>query len=303
MALKSYPLPPITAMRLLPVVLSTGLSKGMLNGLDLFSGIGGIAQALSPWVKPVAYCEIEPYAQQVLAYRMADGLLPVAPIWDDVTTLTASELSSPVDIITGGFPCQDISVAGYGAGLAGKRSGLFYEVTRLASELRPSFIFLENVPAITGRGGTAVVAELTKGGYECRWTTLSARAIGANHKRERWWLLARRIDTNTRCQREGGDQVLRPQGQVTELQDVTNLRKGFPYTNGERLETVWQCERLQSQHASTYSPCWWGTEPAVGRVAYGVSNRVDRIKGLGNAVVPLQARVVFYYLLTGSLLH
>jgi hypothetical protein len=97
-----------------------------VNGLDLFSGIGGITLALSPWVRPVAYCENDRYAQAILLSRQASGDLPIAPIWDDIRTLTYSILPVvKIDIIYGGFPCQDISVAGLGAGLEGKRSGLF----------------------------------------------------------------------------------------------------------------------------------------------------------------------------------
>lgn len=96
----------------------------------------------------------------------------------------------PPEIIYGGFPCQDISVAGRGEGLGGERSGLFSEIVRLASELRPQFIFLENVPAIRTRGADVVVGELAHIGYDSRWLTLSAAEIGANHIRERWWLLA-----------------------------------------------------------------------------------------------------------------
>lgn len=160
-----------------------------MNGLDLFSGIGGISLGLRHWVKSVAYCEIEPYCQSVLLQRMSEGYLPKAPIWDDIRTLSANELP-PIDIITGGFPCQDISVAGRGAGLEGERSGLFFEIMRLAKEIKPSFIFLENVPAITGRGGLRVVREVAALGYDCRWCVISAASVGAMHRRERWFLLA-----------------------------------------------------------------------------------------------------------------
>ena len=162
----------------------------MLNGLDLFSGIGGISLALQEWVRPVAYCENNHYAQAVLLSRMADGNLPPAPIWDDVTTLDARSLPD-IDIITAGFPCQDISCANQlGTGLEGQRSGLFFEIMRLADEIRPRFIFLENVPAILVRGLGGLLGEITKRGYDCRWTMLRASDIGANHRRERWFLLA-----------------------------------------------------------------------------------------------------------------
>ncbi|NCX93455.1 MAG: DNA cytosine methyltransferase [Gammaproteobacteria bacterium] len=126
-----------------------------MNGLDLFSGIGGIGLALEPWVRTVAYCEREPYAQGVLLSRMQSGDIDRAPIWDDVTTLRGDMLPR-IDIISGGFPCQDISVAGLGKGLAGERSGLFFEIARLVRECQPRFVFLENVPAIRTRGGERV---------------------------------------------------------------------------------------------------------------------------------------------------
>jgi len=160
----------------------------MLNGLDLFSGIGGISEALSPWVRTVAYCENDRYAQAVLLSRMSRGEIHTAPIWDDVTTLKAEYLPK-IDIISGGFPCQDISIAGAGKGLEGERSGLFGEIIRLSSELRPRFILLENVPAITFRGLSTVTREISKLRYDCRWGLLSANDVGAPHRRERWWLL------------------------------------------------------------------------------------------------------------------
>ena len=118
-----------------------------LNGLDLFSGIGGITLALQKYVKPITYCEIDRYCQGVLISRMQDGQLPIAPTWDDVTTLRAEHIKPRPDIIYGGFPCQDISVAGTGVGLAGKRSGLFFEIIRLVSVLRPTFRLLGKRPS------------------------------------------------------------------------------------------------------------------------------------------------------------
>lgn len=162
----------------------------MLNGLSLFTGYGGIDLALREWVNPILYCEIEKYAQAILLSRMEDGALPIAPVWNDVTTLNGCELKGLVDIVYGGFPCQDISVAGKGAGLEGKRSGLFYEVARIVKEVSPTWVFLENVPAIRTRGAIEVQETLSGLGYDSRWLTLSAAEVGANHKRERWFCLA-----------------------------------------------------------------------------------------------------------------
>ena len=162
----------------------------MLNGLDLFSGIGGISLALSPWVRTVCYVENDQYCQGVLRSRIRDGDLEAAPIWDDVTTFEPGPWVGEIDIISGGFPCQDISLAGNGAGLEGERSGLFWEIMRLAEEIKPTFIFLENVPAICTRGGPEVIEALASLGYDSRWGVLSTYDVGAPHQRDRWWCLA-----------------------------------------------------------------------------------------------------------------
>lgn len=161
----------------------------MIYGLDLFSGVGGLSLALQGWVRPVAYCELDPYVRGVLLSRMRSGDLAVAPIWDDVKTLSGLHLPA-VDLVYSGFPCQDISVAGAGRGLTGERSGLVREILRLVEECRPTFIFLENVPAIRTRGGEAVGKELARLGFDCRWTVVSAADVGAPHLRKRWFLLA-----------------------------------------------------------------------------------------------------------------
>ena len=288
-----------------------------MNGLDLFSGIGGLTSALMPWVRPVAYCEIDRFCQAVLLSRMADGRLPVAPIWDDVARLGAAQLP-PVDIIYGGFPCQDLSCAGNGAGLAGERSGLFFEVERLAREIRPRFVFLENVPAIRTRGADVVVGRLAGLGYDCRWGVLSAFDVGAPHLRERWWLLAHAHGIGHRGHLRGlsGADAAQPESQV-EHQDPTHLARrasddaeiladtSGQGREGEGLPAFRSLDnslcgrhgvsrgslcsgRDRPQHAS-----WWTTEPDVGRVADGVSARVDRLRGLGNGVVPAAAREAF----------
>jgi len=167
-----------------------------LNGLDLFSGIGGISLGLSDWVRTLAYCERDQYAQSVLLSRMSEGTIDKAPIWDDIRTLGATQFATPIDIIFGGFPCQDLSVSGKGEGISGERSGLFFDVVRLTRELNPKFVFLENVPAIRTRGLDQVLQEFTKAGYDCRWTMLSASSVGALHKRERWFLLAHSIKSS-----------------------------------------------------------------------------------------------------------
>lgn len=247
-----------------------------MNGLDLFSGIGGISYALSDWVKPVAYCEIEPYCQSVLLQRMRERHLPQAPIWDDVRTLPANELP-PIDIITAGFPCQDISIAGNGKGLDGEHSGLFFEIIKLASLLRPSFMFLENVPAILHRGGKQVVGELAKHGYDCRWTVISASSVGALHQRKRWFALCHTNDKPS--------------------------QQAYPKTEAKH-----KSQNSRRGYTGLYRPFtsrshWQKSVADVCRAADGIPNGMDRLATLGNAVVPQQVQVAFISLLEHSKLE
>lgn len=162
----------------------------MINGLDLFSGIGGLTLALAPWVRPIAYCEIDEHARAVLLSRMRDGGLPAAPIWDDVRTLSAAVLPRHgVDIVYGGFPCQDVSRAGARAGLGGERSGLYREIVRLVDECEPGLAFLENVRGIE-KHARAIVGDFAERGFVVRVGALAASEVGAPHIRDRVWFLA-----------------------------------------------------------------------------------------------------------------
>ena len=233
----------------------------MIDGLDLFSGIGGLTLALEPWVRPLAYCEKDKYCQSVLLSRQTSNQLPNAPIWDDILTLSGSQFegSGIVDIIYGGFPCQDISIAGNGEGLEGERSGLFFELYRLVKEISPSFVFLENVPAIRTRGMEVVIKKLTDIGYDCRWTCVSAAEVGAKHIRKRWFLLAH------------------------------SRRQGL-----ERLECnqkTWTSQPMSSDK-DAYSN-WEEAFYKFPRMDNELPRPMDRVKALGNAVVPAQAREAF----------
>jgi DNA (cytosine-5)-methyltransferase 1 len=258
-----------------------------MNGLDLFSGIGGISIALKPWVKTVAYCERDRYAQAILMSRMQSDQLDRAPIWDDVRTLHG-EMLPQIDIIFGGFPCQDISVAGKGAGLGGERSGLYFQILRLVDECKPSYVFLENVPAIRTRGLETVAETFAERGYDLKWTVLSAAEVGAPHLRKRWFCLASHPDRMRELQSSGSQQAQR--GWVGDLcKKVANTGS----SGSQELNS--SSESKGSRHDtwcinSGWDNTWWTVEPSVGRVANGVPFRVDRIKCLGNAVVPAQAR-------------
>ena len=270
----------------------------MLNGLDLFSGIGGISLALQPWIRTVCYVEIDRYCQAVLRTRIRDGDIEDAPIWDDVTTFDPGPWIGAVDIVTGGFPCQDISLAGNGAGLDGERSGLFWEIHRIAGEIRPAFIFLENVPAITGRGGREVVGALTALGYDCRWGVLSAFDVGADHERERWWCLAH-VDSPRQSQQEGPQQgqwgwTGNSAEKTLTHADGARLQRGrYAGEDEQDAEDLITWSGLTEHFAPARRERWGSLKPLVGRSVHRIPHRMDRIRGLGNSVVPQCAREAF----------
>lgn len=261
-----------------------------MNGLDLFSGIGGMSLALRDYVEPIAYCEIDPFCQAVLLSRMFNGELPIAPIWDNVMSLDGQPFYGHINIIYGGFPCQDISCAGNGAGLEGKRSGLFFEIVRLAKEIKPDFIFLENVPAITTRGGLRVVSEITEMGYDCRWCIISASSIGALHKRERWFLLAHaKHDGASTSENWGSFGEVKEKGQQQfSTKSIGKTQRTSSLSGNVASKNHWPYESVEH---------WQETVSSMGKCSDGLSNYVDRLSALGNAVVPEQAKQAFEHLM------
>jgi len=156
-----------------------------LRMIDTFSGIGGFSLA-ARWVggfETTQFVERDPYCQRVLAKHW-----PTVPIHDDICTFNPEH--GAADVVVGGFPCQDISQAGKGAGLDGSRSGLFYELLRVARLVGPRYIVLENVAAITYRGMDDVLGALAEAGYDAEWACIPAAAVGACHQRDRWWCVA-----------------------------------------------------------------------------------------------------------------
>ena len=136
----------------------------------------------------VCAVEIEPYPRKVLLQRQRDGILPKFPIWDDVTTFDGKPWKGHVDVLCGGFPCQDISVSGRGAGIDGERSGLWGHMARIICEIQPKHVFVENSPALTIRGLDRVLADLASMGHNARWGVLGARSCGGPVERERIWI-------------------------------------------------------------------------------------------------------------------
>jgi|ETNvirnome_2_300_1030623.scaffolds.fasta_scaffold10711_2 DNA (cytosine-5)-methyltransferase 1 len=227
-----------------------------MNELALFAGAGGgiLGGHLLGW-RTICAVEWDAYAASVLVQRQNDGSLPAFPIWDDVQTFDGRPWRGRVDVISGGFPCQDISAAGKGAGIDGERSGMWGHMARIIGQVRPEFCMVENSPLLVGRGLARVLGSLASLGYDARWGVLGARDAGAPHKRDRIWIVA-----NSRQQG--------PQGSV---------RPGEENGGGETGA---------SQRPGSVNGNWWATEPELGRVAHGVANRVDRLKCIGNGQVP-----------------
>jgi len=173
-----------------------------MNELHLFAGAGGgILGGILLGHTTVCAVEIEPYCRKVLLQRQRDGILPRFPIWDDVCTFDGTPWKGKVDIVCGGFPCQDISSAGGGDGIEGERSGLWSEMARIIGEIRPKFAFMENSPMLTFRGLGRVLGDLSELGYDARWGVVGADLCGANHHRARWWMVA---NSNLRGREECG---------------------------------------------------------------------------------------------------
>ncbi len=237
---------------------------------SLFSGIGGIDLGLERAGMQCQWqVEIDTYANKVLEKHW-----PNTPRFRDVRSVGAHNLP-PVDLLCGGFPCQDISDAGRRAGITGKRSGLWSEMHRLICELRPRYVLVENVSALLHRGMERVLGDLAAGGYDAEWQCLPAAAFGAPHLRDRLFLLA--YPTGTRRQ-----QVLRtPNGQQAG-------RTNVGWTKKERCSD-WDSFELASRYC--FSGMWF-PQSNVQRVLDGVSSRMDRLRGLGNAVVPQIAEYI-----------
>ena len=274
-----------------------------LRVLDLFSGIGGFSLGLerTGGFETVAFCEIEPFPRRVLAKHW-----PEVPCYEDVKTLTAARLAADgitdINVITGGFPCQDLSVAGKQRGMGeGTRSGLWSEIVRLVGELRPEYVIVENVAALLRgpsekRGGWfgRVLGDLAERGYDAEWRNIPACMVGARHRRERIWIVA----NAAQLQRDGcHDHASVSVGRwpfsklgndgrsvfVADTAEVRQQRQGESCiasncpSGGERQAT----DAFSSRVGSI-----WRAEPALGRVANGVPDRMDRLAALGNAVVP-----------------
>ncbi len=265
--------------------------------MHLFAGHGGglLADRILGH-RPVVAVEWAAYACQVLRERAADGWFPGLSVWEgDVRLFDPSEYTGVVDCIHAGFPCQDISVAGKQAGVSeGTRSGLYREVLRIAGVVRPKQLFLENVSAILSNGLGTVLGDLAALGYDCRWLCIRASDVGAPHHRDRWFLLA---DTNGgQCKQSELEICARRHAVEFGRKDVADTKCQRQQGQGQHEQSSDSAPRRDwkaTQSINGGSSDFWQVEPGLGRVADGIPHRVHRLKGLGNAQVPLQAAIAY----------
>lgn len=276
-----------------------------MKTMHLFAGAGGgLLADLILGHEPIAAVEWDPYCCAVLRERAAEGWFPGLQVFEgDVRMFDPSEYTGRVDCIHAGFPCQDISFAGKQMGVdEGTRSGLYREVLRIADVVRPSFLFLENVSAILNNGLGTVLGDLAARGYDARWCCLRASDVGANHRRDRWWLLAYAMPPGKRrVEREKKDAC----DVVSDANDDRPRRRIKFTESGTKAQDVADPPGNNEPRGGGTRPGregltddgWWKAEPDLGRVVNGVASRVDRLKALGNGQVPLQAAVAFKILM------
>ncbi|MBI9080245.1 MAG: DNA (cytosine-5-)-methyltransferase [Pseudodesulfovibrio sp.] len=280
---------------------------------SLFSGAGCGDLGLE-WAgfEHAWFCEADPYARKVLAARW-----PGVPIYGDIKEVDFTKAPS-IELLAGGFPCQDISVAGSGEGIQGERSGLWSEFARAIAEIRPRYALIENSPALTGRGLDVVLSDLAALRYDAEWHCIPAAALGALHKRDRIWIVAypnsaweqqpqgtqrqgrRRIGNSSQAQAlgnasgNGRDARRDDHGEHdrTVIASDGQHPKEVAHTNLSRFQKLDLAALAAGpgQHTGCSlergGETWWATEPELGRVVDGTPNRVDRLRCIGNGQVP-----------------
>lgn len=260
-----------------------------MNELALFAGAGGgiLGGHLLGW-RTVCAVECESYPASVLVQRQNEGLLGPFPVWNDVRTFDGTKWRGLVDVVSGGFPCQDISSAGKGAGLDGQKSSMWYHMLRIIREVRPRYAFIENSPHLRTKGLVTVLQGLAEVGYDAAWGVLSAEDCGANHQRKRMWIVAYANDD--------GESALR----------LNDEAQRMPGTEGLPQETAdTDCSQLQggrvscggdSKHTHPWVGGWWQDTSHLDGMDDEVAYRMDRLKAIGNGQVPIVAAVAFQQL-------
>ena len=309
-----------------------------MNYIDLFSGIGGFALG-AYWAgmkfENHYFSEVEPYCVELYQKRFPDAI-PLGDISGIDCEKLADTESDGMErsersreeraqkdvsnggrqewIITGGFPCQDISVAGKGAGIKGSRSGLWAEYRRIIREIRPRYAIIENVAALTFRGLDRVLSDLAAIGYDAEWQDIRAEDVGAPHRRERIWIVAYPASESTdrlTIRKTPAFAMSRNLGKIPDAESgihtsdsskmgrakQTNKIKaqvvGNPQGENRRTDIAETVRSGGYENPNEDQCCPWATEPDVGRLAHGVSHRVDRLRGTGNAILPEIAELLF----------
>ena len=238
----------------------------MFRVLDLFSGIGGFSLGLerTNGFETIAFCEIEPFCQKVLKKHW-----PNVPIFEDIKELNNNieqlDYLRPIDVICGGFPCQDLSYAGKGGGIHAERSGLWWEMVKTIGLLRPKYVIIENVAAILGRGFSDVLISLAKERYNVEWEIIRAQDFGLLHERERLFAIA---------------YLMRERSNTFIFQERID---------NEKFREKWNDSNVSSIYIEDFKRAYPIYREFL-REGNGVSTRLDetkrRVKALGNSIVP-----------------
>lgn len=251
-----------------------------MRELALFAGAGGgiLGGHLLGW-RTVCAVERDAHAAAILAQRQNDRALPSFPIWSDIKSFDGRPWRGLVDVVSGGFPCQDISNSGEKEGIEGERSGLWKEQARIIREVRPRFAFVENVAALLSRGMGVVLGDLAEMGFDARWGVLGTADLGGHQARERVWIVADAEGFRWRA----------------EDQKPSLLRAAIEH----RARLAGDC-RLE--YVADAKGILRPTEPGLVRVADDVANQVDRIRAIGNGQDPRVAAAAFSLLSGGALI-
>jgi len=294
-----------------------------MNELALFAGAGGgiLGGHLLGW-RTICAVEWEQYPASVLCARQNDGFLPPFPIWDDIQTFDGNPWRGHVDVISGGFPCQDISAAGRGAGINGERSGMWGEMARIIHEVRPKFVFVENSPMLTSRGLGRVLGDLATMGFDAKWGVLGAADVGAVHQRDRIWIVAkwsgylshaqynriRRWEQQQKSSKETSRNLVNSNSEFIKtwieckiLEQSDNERQTIRHSHGSDKENVANSSQIGSFSSQTKQKLdrnrfakygmdskWWEREPTnVPRISE--RNMGGMVNGLASRVDRLKA--------------